>query len=364
MQRGFFYPMKDQLTQQLLKWYAMEGRSLPWRDNPAPYAVWVSEIMAQQTRLETVIPYFKRWMAQFSDIASLATASQQEVLNAWEGLGYYRRARNLHKAAGVVVADFDGKLPQDNATLLSLPGIGRYTAGAILSIAFGQDEAAVDGNVKRVYARLFAVETAVNTPVGEKAIWALAEEHLPKGQAGDFNQALMDLGAMICLPRNPDCSACPLADLCQAHLSGRLEDFPVKQPKKKVPHYIVTAAVIAGEDGTVLITQRPQDAMLGGMWEFPGGKQEPGENLEECLKREILEELACRIEVHQPVGIFKHAYTHFKVTLHAFHAELTSEPVELLYHQDARWIAVEDLDEVPMGKIDRMISDQLQARKE
>ncbi|MFN2146642.1 MAG: A/G-specific adenine glycosylase [Anaerolineales bacterium] len=356
--------MKDKFSQQLLDWYTREGRSLPWREAPAPYAVWVSEIMAQQTRLETVIPYYQRWMAQFTDIPSLAAASQQEVLNAWEGLGYYSRARNLHKAGGVVVERFNGHLPADKTALLSLPGIGRYTAGAILSIAFGQDEAVVDGNVKRVYARLFAVETAVNTPAGEKAIWALAEEYLPAGRAGDFNQALMDLGAMVCLPRTPDCAACPLADLCQAHLTGRVNEFPVKQAKKKIPHYIVTAAVISGEDDAVLITQRPQDAMLGGMWEFPGGKQEPGESLEDCLKREILEELNCRIEVRQPVGIFNHAYTHFKVTLHAFHAELTSGKVELRYHQDARWIPVSDLDEVPMGKIDRMISDQLQAREE
>ncbi len=356
--------MKFQLSQQLLKWYTQEGRSLPWRDDPAPYAVWVSEIMAQQTRLETVIPYYQRWMAQFPNIASLAAASQQEVLNAWEGLGYYSRARNLHKAAGIVADKYNGALPEDKSTLLSLPGIGRYTAGAILSIAFGQDEAVVDGNVKRVYARLFVVDAWINTSAGEKEIWALAEEHLPAGQAADYNQALMDLGAMVCLPRSPNCAVCPLADLCQAHLSGRVDEFPVKQAKKKTPHYIVTAAVIHGENNTVLITQRPQDAMLGGMWEFPGGKQEPGESLEDCLKREILEELACRIEVRQPVGAFKHAYTHFKVTLHAFHAELRSDTIELRYHQDARWIPLADLDEIPMGKIDRMISDQLQAREE
>jgi A/G-specific adenine glycosylase len=356
--------MKEKLATQLLDWYAKEGRTLPWRDTPTPYAVWVSEIMAQQTRLDTVIPYFHRWMSLFPDIPSLASASQQEILNAWEGLGYYSRARNLHKAAGLIVENFNSILPGEKQTLLSLPGIGRYTAGAILSIAFGQDEAVVDGNVKRVYARLFQIDTPINTPTGERQIWALAEEYLPTGQAADFNQALMDLGATICLPRQPNCTRCPLSDLCQAHLAGKAEQFPVKQAKKKVPHHIVTAAVIAGEDNTILITQRPEQALLGGMWEFPGGKQEPDESLEECLKREIFEELACRIEVHQPVGVFRHAYTHFKVTLHAFQAELISGPVELRYHQDAYWIPIPDLDQVPMGKIDRMIASQLQAREE
>ena len=356
--------MNNKLANKLLNWYAVHARSLPWRSNPDPYAVWVSEIMAQQTRLETVMPYFERWMSLFPDVHALAAADQQEVLNAWEGLGYYSRARNLHKAAGIVANELNGRLPETRPALEALPGIGRYTAGAILSIAFGQDEAVVDGNVKRVYARLFAVEEAVNTPAGERAIWRLAEEHLPHGQAGDYNQALMDLGAMVCLPRQPDCPACPLNELCLAYQSGQTEDFPIKQPKPKSPHYTVAAAVIHSRDGRVLITQRPQDALLGGLWEFPGGKQEDGENLETCLKREILEELACRIEVREPLGVFRHAYTHFKVTLHAFHALLETGKPELHYHQDVRWVAIPELDDYPMGKIDRMIAQQLQTEKD
>jgi A/G-specific adenine glycosylase len=351
--------MTNILAEKLLTWYAENGRSLPWRENPEPYAVWVLEIMAQQTRLDTVLPYFERWMTLFPDIPSLADADQQDVLNAWEGLGYYSRARNLHKAAGIVVNELDGCLPETRSGLEALPGIGRYTAGAILSIAFGQDEPVVDGNVKRVFARLFGVDQAVNTPAGANAIWVLAEEHLPHGKAGDYNQALMDLGAMICQPRNPDCNTCPLTKICIAHRTGRTTELPVKQAKARVPHYTVTAAVIHSEAGKVLITQRPQDAMLGGLWEFPGGKQENGESLESCLQREIFEELACRIEVREPLGVFRHAYTHFKVTLHAFHARLKTEPIELHYHQDARWVPTADLDEFPMGKIDRMIARHL-----
>ena len=356
--------MTNTLAKKLLTWYAANGRSLPWRENPEPYAVWVSEIMAQQTRLETVLPYFERWMALFPDIPSLANADQQDVLNTWEGLGYYSRARNLHKAAGVVIDEYGGQLPQTRAGLEALPGIGRYTAGAILSIAFGQDEPVVDGNVKRVYARLFGVEKAVNTPAGTKAIWALAEEYLPHDKAGDYNQALMDLGAIVCMPRNPVCQTCPLTEDCTAYQTGRTSELPLKQARAKVPHYTVTAAVIHDEDSKVLITQRPQDAMLGGMWEFPGGKQEDGESLESCLEREIFEELACKIEVREPLGVFQHAYTHFKVTLHAFHARLNTEPIELHYHQDARWVPVADLDEFPMGKIDRLIARQLQDGKD
>jgi A/G-specific adenine glycosylase len=352
--------MPNALSNQLLSWYADHGRSLPWRERPEPYAVWISEIMAQQTRLETVLPYYRRWMTLFPDIATLAAASQQDVLNAWEGLGYYSRARNLHKAAGIVVREHGGQLPADPTRLQSLPGIGRYTAGAVASIAFGRDEPVVDGNVKRVYARLFLVEEPINTPQGEQAIWSLAAAHLPAGQAGNFNQALMDLGALVCLPKQPDCPACPLNAICLAAQQGKTGAYPRKKPRPEVPHYTVTAAVIRDQHGQVLLTQRPENVLLGGLWEFPGGKQEAGETLKSCLKREIREELACTIDVHEALGIFRHAYTHFKVTLHAFHARLATERFELLYHQAARWVPPELLDEYPMGKIDRMIARQLQ----
>lgn len=348
------------ISQKLLPWYQQHQRSFPWRQNPDPYPVWVSEIMAQQTRLETVLPYYQRWMERFPNLPALAQASQHEVLNLWEGLGYYSRARNLHKAAKIIQQDFGGKLPEERKELEALPGIGRYTAGAIASIAFDKDEAVVDGNVKRVYARLFQVSEPVNTPAGEKIIWTLAETHLPKGQSGDYNQALMDLGATICLPRQPRCPECPLAADCLAAQNGLTAALPVKKQSPPAPHHTVTAAILHGEDHRVLIGQRPTDALLGGLWEFPGGKREQGEGLKSCLKREILEELQCKIKIGDKLGIFQHAYTHFKVTLHAYHCQMISTTIYPQYHQAVRWVDISELGEYPMGKIDRMISQQLQ----
>jgi A/G-specific adenine glycosylase len=354
-------PPTTELADRLLEWYTANRRSFPWRDDPQPYAVWVAEIMAQQTRLETMLPFYQRWIARFPNISALAAASQQEVLNEWEGLGYYSRARNLHQAARVVMDEYDGALPVTAAELEKLPGIGRYTAGAIASIAFGEDTPLVDGNVRRVFARVLALTEAVNTPAGDKRIWAAAGQHLPAGKAGDFNQALMDLGAVVCLPRQPRCDACPLAGLCLAHRAGEEDRYPVKVSRAKVPHHTVTAAVVR-RDSRVLIAQRREDALLGGMWEYPGGKQEPDENLENCLKREIKEELGVTIEVGAPVGVYKHAYTHFRVTLHAFESRIISGDLHLNDHQAVKWVRLEELDDYPMGKIDRQISRTLQEK--
>src|SRR5512147_2512180 len=259
------------LSRLLLDWYHKHGRTLPWRGHPDPYVVWVSEIMLQQTRVETVIPYFEKWMHLFPDIPSLANASERDVLNAWEGLGYYSRARNLHKAARIVTDQYNGEIPRDLDQLRKLPGIGRYTVGAIASMAFGMDVATLDGNIKRVSARIFHVTEPIDSPAGEKILWQLADEYLPKGHAGDYNQALMDLGAMICVPKNPRCLICPVMEFCQAREKGVQDQRPVKSPKKDVPHYVHAAGVII-ERSRVLLAQRPSKGLLGGMWEFPNGR--------------------------------------------------------------------------------------------
>jgi A/G-specific adenine glycosylase len=342
-------------NQKLIDWYAQNGRTLPWRGHPDPYAVWVSEIMLQQTRVEMVIPYFERWMGRFPTMQALASASQQEVLATWEGLGYYSRARNLHRAAQVVIADYDGQLPRDARQLRRLPGIGRYTAAAIAALAFGQDEAALDGNIRRVLARVYDVTEPENSPTGERYLWELATRNLPPGRAGDYNQALMDLGASVCTPRAPACTHCPLNADCLAFQRGVQEQRPVKPPRRIVPHHTVAAAVVQ-RNGTVLIAQRPQTGLLGGLWEFPGGKQQDGEDLPGCLRRELREELGVDVEVGKHLGVFRHAYTHFRVTLHAFHCGLTlGEPVALEANQ-VRWVTPASLIEYPMGKIDRQIS--------
>ena len=275
------------LSSRLLNWYNKNKRILPWRlPGLSPYAVWVSEIMLQQTRVETVIPYFEKWLRFFPTVQALANASEHDVLNAWEGLGYYSRARNFHKAAKIVVEKYDGELPSDPAELRTLPGIGRYTVGALASIIFKLDEPALDGNLKRVYARLFDISEPVDSSDGERILWKLAKDNLPKGRAADFNQALMDLGAMICVPKNPRCLICPLMQVCKARENGTQTARPVKMPKKIVPEYVHAAGVVirrtlaphasAGvanpPHDQVLLAQRPSTGLLGGMWEFPNGR--------------------------------------------------------------------------------------------
>ncbi len=347
--------MPVSFSARLLDWYALNARSLPWRGRPDPYAVWVSEIMLQQTRVETVIPYYQLWMSRFPSVAALARADLQEVLAAWEGLGYYSRARNLHRAAQVVMAEYAGSLPNDPSDLRRLPGIGRYTAAAIASIAFGADEAALDGNIRRVLARLFDVSEPARSPQGERRLWELACLYLPPGRAGDYNQALMDLGATICLPRQPRCPDCPLMADCLAYRLGVQEQRPVLPQRPALPHYTVTAAVIQ-RDGKLLIARRPANGLLGGLWEFPGGKLQEGEDLPACLRREIKEELGVEIEVGAALGVYRHAYTHFSVTLHAFACRLISGEPLPLQASDLRWSAPAELPDYPMGKLDRRIS--------
>ncbi|MDO9302925.1 MAG: A/G-specific adenine glycosylase, partial [Anaerolineales bacterium] len=337
----------------LLNWYHKHGRTLLWRDHPDPYAVWVSEIMLQQTRVETVIPYFEKWMKLFPDVTSLANASEQDVLNAWEGLGYYSRARNLHKAAKITAEKFNGKLPRDLTDLRSLPGIGRYTVGAIASMAFGMDEPTLDGNLRRVFARLFDVSEFADLPTGEKILWQLAAQNLPKGQAGDYNQALMDLGATICIPKNPRCLLCPLMKICESCKNGTQELRPVLKPKKAVPHYVHAAAVIVEQIDNlshVLLAQRPSKGLLGGMWEFPNGRVEadPAKELTKVLNATY----SLKVKKKEALGVLQHAYTHFKVTVHAFRCE----PVSIPKNKNLKWVKITDLNDYPMGKVDRQIA--------
>ncbi len=254
---------------------------------------------------------------------------------------------------------YGGAIPADRAGLERLPGVGAYTAGAIASMAFGLDEAALDGNIRRVLARVFNLDLPAKSPEGERRLWALAREHLPPGQAGDYNQAWMDLGSSICTPQKPACLVCPLAAVCQAHALGVEELRPILPVKAAVPHYTVAGAVIR-RDGRVLIARRPQDGLLGGMWEFPGGKLEDGETLPACLAREIREELAAEVSVGEEIGVFRHAYTHFKVTLHAFECRLNGDEPRALEASALAWVGLDELEHYPMGKIDRQISRCLQ----
>jgi A/G-specific adenine glycosylase len=308
--------------------------------------------MLQQTRVETVIPYFEKWMKLFPDVNTLANASEQDVLNAWEGLGYYSRARNLHKAAKIVVSKFNGELPRDLTDLRSLPGIGRYTVGAIASMAFGMDEPTLDGNLRRVFARLFDVEEAADSPTGEKILWKLAAQNLPKGQAGDYNQALMDLGATICLPKSPRCLLCPLMKICESRKNGTQEVRPVLKAKKVPPHYILAAAVIINR-GRVLLAQRPSKGLLGGMWEFPNGRVE--EDSAKELSKVLDAAYSLKVKKKEALGVIQHAYTHFKVTVHVFRCDYATIPK----NKNLKWVRFNELDDYPMGKVDRQIARKL-----
>ena len=340
------------LASKLLKWYRLHGRTLPWRDHPDPYAVWVSEIMLQQTRVETVIPYFQKWMERFPSVQALAEASEQSVLNLWEGLGYYSRARNLHKAAQKVVDDFGGQLPNSISELRQLPGIGRYTAGAIASMAFGLDEPTLDGNLRRVFARLFNVEIPADSTEGEKLLWSIAAMNLPKGKAGDFNQAMMDLGATLCLPKNPRCLLCPLLSECQAQKLGVQEQRPVLKPKAVVP-YVVHASAVVVQHGRVLLAKRPSEGLLGGMWEFPNGRVngDPLRGLPKALRAGY----GLKVRAGEAVTVVQHAYSHFRVTTHAYRCEL----VELSKKGNLKWVRMTELEDYPMGRIDRQIARKL-----
>lgn len=257
--------------------------------------------------------------------------------------------------------EYDGKLPSDLQALRRLPGIGRYTVGAIASMAFGQDATTLDANLRRVFARVFNMAQPADSKAGEDILWELAEAHLPKGEAGDYNQALMDLGATICLSKKPRCLLCPLREMCRAHQLGVEEQRPVLKTKAEIPHYIVTAAVIQ-RDGKVLLAKRPSKGLLGGMWEFPGGKIERNETLKDCLTREIQEELDAIISVGEPLGIYKHAYTHFRITLHAFFCELTEGEPKPIEAAELAWVHPSDLQHYPMGKVDRQIAQKLASR--
>lgn len=347
----------------LLAWYDQHAADLPWRENHDAYRVWLSEIMLQQTQVETVKPYFERFLVSFPTVHDLAAAPLDHVLKMWEGLGYYSRARNLHQAAQKVSQDYDGQFPHSVDGLLMLSGIGRYTAGAIASIAFGQAAPLLDGNVIRVFARLTDLEADVTQAAVKEDLWKLAEEWLDHTRPGDYNQSLMELGRVVCKPRAPLCDECPVQKHCKAFANGTQQERPVKKKKAATPHYDVAAGMIWNDAGQLLIAQRPLDGLLGGLWEFPGGKQEAGETLPECLRRELQEELAIDVEVGELFTTVQHAFTHFKITLHAFSCRyVVGREPQSIGVRDWKWVRPEELNQYSFGKADREVIRALEER--
>ena len=357
------------ISTTLLNWWDKGHADLPWRQSKDPYKIWVSEIMLQQTQIVTVIPYYERWMARFPTVTALAEAPLDHVLKMWEGLGYYSRARNLHAAAQMVVTQFNGELPQTIAGLLQLKGVGRYTAGAIGSIAFELPAPVLDGNVIRVLTRLFDIDEDVTLTKTKKKLWQMATELVPDTRPGAYNQALMELGQKVCLPKKPSCLLCPLQASCLARQRGTQLERPVRPPRKRTPHYDVAAGIIWRDEtavltqsGHFLIAQRPLDGLLGGLWEFPGGKQEANETLPQTLKREIKEELDIVIDVKTFETSIKHAYTHFRITLHAYHAIYQSGKIQHLGVAAHNWVTINDLETYAFAVTDRKIIQSLRTR--
>ncbi len=338
--------------QLLLDWYRVNRRDLPWRRIRDPYAVWISEAMLQQTRVETVIPYWERFLARFPDIASLAAAEPDAVLGAWSGLGYYSRARNLHRAAKEVATRHGGRLPDTAEGLRELPGIGRYTAGAVASIACDRPEPVVDGNVARVLARLHGIRDDIKRPSVAARLWEHAAELARGPNPGDLNQALMELGALVCTPRAPSCPACPLRRRCQAHRAGDAEDLPVKA-RKAAPRAVEAVAALILRRGRVLAVRRPPRGLLGGLWELPGGELAPRERPEAGLRRALRERTGLAIVAAERRGEVRHVFTHRLLRLHVFCCDTPKGRVRLHEFDAHRWLTPSALAELPQATLTR-----------
>lgn len=342
--------IQDQIPdfqQHLLVWFHQYQRDLPWRRTRDPYCIWVSEVMLQQTQVKTVLEYYPAFIRQFPDIFLLAQADLQAVLKRWERLGYYARARNLHAAARIVVEKYQGVIPAAYQKFRELPGVGDYIAAAVLSLAFGQAYSVVDGNVKRVLARVGLIDLPVNLPAAKIVFQRQADACLNRAVPADHNQALMELGAMICRPEKPECNTCPVAAFCQAFKTGQQDKFPVRQARKVIPEIALVAAVIHQGD-RILIVRRPEHGLLGGLWEFPGGEILAGEAPTDACQRQIMQTTNLSIQIDAVITQVKHAYTHFKIQLIIFEAQYLAGAVQLNGPAEFRWIKLADLDQFPV----------------
>ena len=364
---AFLFITMKPFQKKLLAWFESHRRDLPWRRTYNPYHIWISEIMLQQTQMDRVVDYFNRWVKRFPDIYDLAQASEEEIFKLWEGLGYYARARNILKAADILVNQFSGNLPADHQALLNLPGIGKYTAGAIMSLAFNKEYPIVDANIERLFSRIFNIDTPVKDKENKRFIWQKAKELIPRGEARHFNQALMELGALVCTPRNPLCSMCPVQKHCEAFQLGVVAERPISNRSNNfIPIEMVTGILI--HKGKIFIQKRLENDVWGNLWEFPGGRLKPGENPEEALCREYLEETEFRIGNLEKIMVVKHGYTRYRVTLHCYYCKLLNGRATPVLHaaQESRWVMPSELNKFafPAGhrKLIAGIKNDLQKR--
>lgn len=349
---------QTKVQNNLLSWFAHNARKLPWRKTYDPYHVWLSEVMLQQTQMDRVVDYFRTWINKLPTLETVASADENELLKLWEGLGYYSRVRNFHTAAKIIIGN-QGEIPSSYAKLLKLPGIGKYTAGAILSIAFQQNYPVVDGNVERVFSRMFAIETPIKSSEGQKHLWSLADALLPKGNSRQWNQALMELGALVCKKSKPDCQLCPLEEHCQAHLSGTTSLHPVAGKSiTTIPVSFVAAVIV--RKGAIYTQKRLPDSMWGNLWEFPGGHLEKNETPAQGTIREVDEETGFKITIDHPLPLVKHSYTRYKATVYSYQCTLKNDPVpELNAAQEYKWLSLAELDKLAFSAGHRKLIENL-----
>ena len=348
---------KRSFRRRLLSWYAKHRRDLPWRRSSDPYHVWISEIMLQQTQVATVIPYYARFLESFPNIEALADASEQDVLRRWEGLGYYRRPRQLHRAARIIVQEHRGVFPRDFQAIRSLPGVGRYTAGAIASIAFDQPAPILEANTVRFLSRLVGYTGDAATPDGQRLLWAAAENLLPRRAPGTFNQALMELGSLICSPRQPDCGACPVATLCEAHRLGKQQQIPAVRPKARVVA-VHEAAVIVWRDGKLLLRQRVASERWAGLWDFLrfSVPVQRGRKWRQHLVDEVHRSVGMKVELRDRLVTMKHGVTRFRITLHCYQATYLDRGRRLSGAPPIKWLRPAELTGYPLSTTGRKIA--------
>ncbi len=345
--------MLKNFAPDLLRWYNTHKRDLPWRHTKDPYAIWVSEMMLQQTTVSTVIDYYKRWLVKFPTVHDLAKADINDVLKMWQGLGYYNRARNLHKAAQIVSTQYKGVLPKNAALVRALPGFGPYSTGSTLSIAYDLPLTIIDANVRRVVMRLLCIEGLADTKQ-DAQINIYLNKVLPSKKVGDFNQALMELGALVCRSKEPVCILCPVSKYCLAYKEGKQEIIPT--PKKKMITDIEAVIAIIKKGNKYFIQQRPSKGMLADLWEFPGGKVEKGETKVAALKRELQEEINVTALQSKHLFDVTHFYTQFRIRLSVFECQLAAFPKTDATHQ---WVSLKQLHQYPMPSGSAKIVDRI-----
>lgn len=347
----------------LVNWFCQNQRPLPWRRDYDPYAVWISEIMLQQTQMAKVVPYFQRWMARLPHVQAVAEAPLDELLHLWEGLGYYCRVRHVKEAAEAIVARYGGKIPADEKALRQLPGIGQYTAAAIASLAFGRDVPVLDGNAQRVAARLLDWKDPVEEARTKRVLHRALGRWMPPGRAREFNQAVMELGSVVCTPKRPACDACPVKPWCRAYAAGTVGERPAKRRRLSTEPVSVAVGVLY-KNGSLFIQKRPPGGLMAGLWEFPGGKLQDGESPEDAVKRELFEELGVTVTVLEKIAEIRHAVTRYRIRLHAFLCVLDPPKQDPTLHSavESLWVPPESLSRYAFPSANRRLIHILQEK--